>query len=104
MLNHYGIFFIPPPLKGKKKTRLISACGLKIFCVDGTQFKLPETGDNQQLGYACGKAAFPSVLAVTLMSARTPFISDVAFGPITQSEISYAQQWVGSAPGTTRKN
>lgn len=76
-------------------------CGLKVMSVDGTQFKAPETKDNQQLGYATGKATFPSVLAVTLMSARTHLVSDVAFGPITNSEISYAQQLVGSAPDNT---
>ncbi|WFQ80308.1 IS4 family transposase [Xenorhabdus sp. SF857] len=85
----------------EKEDTAYSACGLKIFCVDGTQFKVPETADNQQLGYASGKAPFPSVLAVTLMSARTHLISDVAFGPITQSEISYAQRLVGSAPENT---
>ncbi|MBD1560038.1 IS4 family transposase, partial [Vibrio sp. S9_S30] len=76
-------------------------CGLKVLSVDGTQFKTPETPDNQQLGYATGKATFPSVLAVTLMSTRTHLISDAAFGPITNSEISYAQQLVGSAPDNT---
>ncbi|RKE93332.1 IS4 family transposase [Xenorhabdus ehlersii] len=85
----------------EKEDTTYSVCGLKILCVDGTQFKVPETGDNQQLGYASGKATFPSVLAVTLMSARTHLISDVAFGPITQSEMSYAQQLVGSAPENT---
>lgn len=73
-------------------------CGFKLLSVDGTQFKTPETEDNQQLGYATGKATFPSALAVTLMSTRTHLISDAAFGPITNSEISYAQQLVGSAP------
>ncbi|WP_208638574.1 IS4 family transposase [Xenorhabdus ehlersii] len=85
----------------EKEDTTYSVCGLKILCVDGTQFKVPETGDNQQLGYASGKATFPSVLALTLMSARTHLISDVAFGPITQSEMSYAQQLVGSAPENT---
>ncbi|WP_338114342.1 transposase [Xenorhabdus indica] len=75
----------------EKEETAYSTCGLKILCVDGTQFKVPETGDNQQRGYASGKATFPSVLAVTLMSARTHLISEVAFGPVTQSEISYAQ-------------
>lgn len=32
------------------------------------------------------------------MSTRTHLISDAAYGPITQSEIHYAQQLVGSAP------
>ena len=32
------------------------------------------------------------------MSNQTSLISDAAFGPITNSEISYAQQLVGSAP------
>ncbi|PHM69735.1 IS4 family transposase [Xenorhabdus kozodoii] len=85
----------------EKEEANYATCGLKILCVDGTQFKVPDTGDNQQLGYASGKATFPSVLAVTLMSARTHLISDVAFGPITQSEISYAQQLVGSVPENT---
>ena len=75
-----------------------SVCGLKLFSVDGTQFKVPETEDNRQLGYVSRQATFPSVLAVTLMSAHTHLLSDAAFGPITNSEISYAQQLVGSVP------
>lgn len=66
--------------------------------MDGTKCKGPETEDNRQLGYTRGKANFPSVLAVTLMSNQTRLISDAAFGPITNSEISYAQQLVGSVP------
>ncbi|WP_281647618.1 IS4 family transposase [Parendozoicomonas sp. Alg238-R29] len=72
--------------------------GLKVLAVDGTQFHTPETKDNQQLGYASGQGSFPSVLAVALMSVHSHLISDVAFGPVSQSEIHYAQQLVGSAP------
>jgi len=78
-----------------------TACGLKLLSVDGTQFKAPETSSNQQLGYAQKTASFPSVLAVTLMSTKTHLISDAAFGPISNSEISYAQQLVGSAQDNT---
>lgn len=73
-------------------------CGLKLLSVDGTQFKTQDTPSNQVFGYATGSSNFPSVLAVTLMSTRTHMLSDAAFGPVTNSEISYAQQLVGSAP------
>ena len=73
-------------------------CGLKLLSVDGTQFKTQDTPDNNHFGYAQRAANFPSVLAVTLMSTRTHLLSDAAFGPVTCSEISYAQQLVGSSP------
>jgi len=73
-------------------------CGLKLLSVDGTQFKAQDTMSNQHFGYAQKTANFPSVLAVTLMSTRSHLISDAAFGPVTNSEIHYAQQLVGSAP------
>ncbi|KGK00591.1 IS4 family transposase [Thalassotalea sp. ND16A] len=73
-------------------------CGLKLLSVDGTQFKTQDTPSNQHFGYAQSTANFPSVLAVTLMSTRTHLISDAAFGPVTNSEIHYAQQLVSSAP------
>ncbi|MCV5391548.1 transposase, partial [Escherichia coli] len=66
--------------------------------VDGTYFKTHDTESNQAFGYAQKSASFPSVLAVTLMSTKTHLLSDAAFGPVTESEISYAQQLVGSAP------
>lgn len=73
-------------------------CGLKLLSVDGTQFKTHDTPDNRHFGYAQRTANFPSVLAVTLMSTRSHLISDAAFGPVSKSEIHYAQQLVGSAP------
>lgn len=73
-------------------------CGLKLLSVDGTHFKTQDTPSNQAFGYAQRNANFPSVLAVTLMSMRTHLISDAAFGSVTNSEIHYAQQLVGSAP------
>ncbi|MCF6459426.1 transposase, partial [Pseudoalteromonas sp. MMG024] len=73
-------------------------CGLKLLSVDGTQFKTQDTPSNSHFGYAQSTANFPSVLAVTLMSTRTHLISDAAFGPVTNSELHYAQQLVGSAP------
>lgn len=74
------------------------ACGLKLLSVDGTYFKTHNTKENQHFGFAQKTASFPSVLAVTLMSTRSHLLSDAAFGPVTNSEISYAQQLVGSAP------
>ncbi|WP_163930806.1 IS4 family transposase [Paraferrimonas sp. SM1919] len=75
-----------------------TVCGLKVLSVDGTYFKTQDTESNKIFGYAQKTASFPSVLAVTLMSTRTHMISDAAFGPVTNSEISYAGQLVGSAP------
>jgi len=82
----------------EKSQAFDEVCGLKLLSVDGTQFKTQDTESNQHFGYAQRAANFPSVLAVTLMSTRTHLISDAAFGPITNSEIHYAQQLVGSAP------
>ena len=73
-------------------------CGLKILSVDGTHFKTQDTPSNRHFGYAQSTANFPSVLPVTLMSTRTHLISDASFGPVSNSEIHYAQQLVGSAP------
>ncbi|PMI35668.1 Mobile element protein, partial [Enterovibrio norvegicus] len=81
-----------------KQCEFDKVCDLKVLSVDGTYFKTHDTDSNRQLGYAQKSASFPSVLAVTLMSTKTHMISDAAFGPVSQSEISYAQQLVGSAP------
>lgn len=75
-----------------------AVCGLKLLSVDGTQFRVPDTKENQSFGFATGQASYPSVLAVALMSAKSHLIADVAFGPITSGEIPYAQQLVSSAP------
>lgn len=72
--------------------------GLKLLSVDGTYFKTHNTEENHHFGFAQSTASFPSVLAVTLMSTRSHLLSDAAFGPVTHSEIHYAQQLVGSAP------
>lgn len=81
-----------------KQSEFEQCCGLKLMSVDGTYFKTHDTESNRTFGYAQKSASFPSVLAVTLMSTKTHLVSDAAFGPVTQSEISYAQQLVGSAP------
>lgn len=82
----------------EKSQQFDEACGLKLLSVDVTQFKTQNTVSNQHFGYATGSSNFPSVLAVTLMSTRTHPLSDAAFGPVTNSEISYVQQLIGSTP------
>ena len=82
----------------EKQTDFEEVCGLKLLSVDGTYLKTHNTEENQTFGFAQKGASFPSVLAVTLMSTRSHLISDAAFGPVTNSEISYARQLVGSAP------
>lgn len=82
----------------EKSHRFDEVCGLKLLSVDGTHFKTQDTPDNRHFGYVQSTTNFPSVLAVTLMSTRTHLLSDAAFGPVTNSEIHYAQQLVGSAP------
>lgn len=77
------------------------ACGLKLLSVDGTYFKTHNTKENRAFGFAQKGASFPSVLAVTMMSTRNHILSDAAFGPVSNSEISYAQQLVGSAPDSS---
>ncbi|GAB3520246.1 IS4 family transposase [Photobacterium alginatilyticum] len=82
----------------EKQHKFDEVCGLKVLSVDGTQFKAQNTPSNQEFGFAQRSASFPSVLAVTLMSTRSHVLSDAAFGPVSNSEIHYAQQLVGSAP------
>ncbi|WP_220718074.1 IS4 family transposase [Agarivorans litoreus] len=82
----------------EKQSEFDEACGLKLLSVDGTYFKTHNTEENQHFGFAQKTASFPSVLAVTLMSTRSHILSDAAFGPVSHSEIFYAQQLVGSAP------
>jgi len=85
----------------EKQQAFDEVCGLKVLSVDGTQFKAQNTESNQELGFVRSSASFPSVLAVTLMSTRSHLLSDAAFGPVSNSEISYAQQLVGSAPNNS---
>ncbi|RYV03086.1 Mobile element protein, partial [Shewanella sp. OPT22] len=85
----------------EKQHQFDEVCGLKLLSVDGTHFKTPRTTSNEHFGYVQKTASFPSVLAVTLMSTRNHILSDAAFGPVTNSEISYAQQLVGSAPNNS---
>jgi hypothetical protein len=82
----------------ENKHKFDEVCGLKLLSVDGTHFKAQNTPSNQDFGFAQRSASFPSILAVTLMSTRSHVLSDAAFGPVSNSEISYAQQLVGSAP------
>ncbi|GLP97352.1 IS4 family transposase [Paraferrimonas sedimenticola] len=82
----------------EKQSECDEVCGLRLMSVDGTYFKTHNTEENQSFGFVQKGAAFPSVLAVTLMSTSNHLLSDAAFGPVTNSEISYAQQLVGSAP------
>lgn len=72
--------------------------GLRIWGYDGVRFTLPDTPDNVK-GYgrpkaSRGKAAFPQMLAVALVSIQTREIRDVAFGRCTDSERVLARQFV----------
>lgn len=72
--------------------------GLRTWGYDGVRFTLPDTPDNVR-GYgrpkaSRGKAAFPQMLAVALVSIQTREIRDVAFGRCTDSERVLARQFV----------
>lgn len=75
-----------------------SFCGLRTWGYDGVRLALPDTPDNVK-GYgrpkaSRGKAAFPQMLAVALVSIQTREIRDVAFGRCTDSERILARQFI----------
>ena len=73
--------------------------GLSVYGVDGTVFRIPDTGENREAfglpGSSRGQAGYPQVRLVALMALRSHVISAVAFGPCSgkkTGELSLAKQ------------
>ncbi|KHT63814.1 transposase, partial [Photobacterium gaetbulicola] len=80
--------------------------GLKLFSVDGTQFR---THDTQALAEhfqyvkhsKTRHTEYPVVRLCALCSLRSRLLHDVAFGPSASGEVSYAKQLAASAPANS---
>lgn len=76
---------------------------LKLFSIDGTQFRCHDTPEHvQTFGYIHHRkdkhTEYPIVRLCALTSLRSRIIHDVAFGPSFKGEINYAKQLTRSAP------
>lgn len=78
-------------------------CGLRLFSVDGTQFK---THDTQALAEHFNyvkhsenrHTEYPVVRLCALCSLRSRLLHDVAFGPSSTGEVNYAKKLAMSVP------
>ena len=72
-------------------------CGLRLFAVDGTLFRTPDTPElSEHFEYIKHRpdrhTEYPMVRLCALMSLRSRLIHDVRFGPANTGEVSYAKQ------------
>lgn len=76
----------------------VSFLGLRTWGYDGVRFTLPDTPANVEAfgrpKASRGKAAFPQMLAVALVSTQTREVRDVVIGRCTGSERDLARQFV----------
>lgn len=71
-------------------------CGLRLFAVDGTLFRTPDTPElAEHFEYIKHRpdrhTEYPMVRLCALMSLRSRLIHDVKFGPANTGEVSYAK-------------
>lgn len=79
-------------------------CGLRLFAVDGTLFRTPDTPElAEHFEYIKHRpdrhTEYPMVRLCALMSLRSRLIHDVRFGPANTGEVSYAKQ-LSPQPGS----
>jgi hypothetical protein len=76
--------------------------GLRILAIDGTTFKLPDSPENREHfglpGASRGRAAFPQVRALFLVSTKLHFIVKALFAPYRTSENELALKMLASIP------
>jgi hypothetical protein len=81
---------------------LMSWKGLLVLALDGTTFKLSDSDQNRRRfglpGASRGRAAFPQMRALFLVSAKLRFILGAWFAPFRRAEITLALRMVGSLP------
>lgn len=71
--------------------------GLRLYAVDGTQFRTADTDELDhhfgRIKYSATKTTeYPIVRLCALSSLRSRLVRDVAFGPSFQGEVTYAKQ------------
>ena len=76
--------------------------GWLLLDLDGTTFKLPDSDENRHRfglpGSSRGRAAFPQMRALFLVSARLRFIVDALFAPYGRGEVTLALRMLRLIP------
>lgn len=81
---------------------LMSWKGMLVLALDGTTFKVPDSDQNRRRfglpGSSRGRAAFPQMRALFLVSTKLRFILGAIFAPYGRGEIPLALRMLGSIP------
>lgn len=76
--------------------------GMLLLALDGTTFKVPDSDENRRRfglpGASRGRAAFPQMRALFLVSAKLRFVLGALFAPYRRAEISLAMRMLVSIP------
>jgi hypothetical protein len=76
--------------------------GMRLLVLDGTTFKVPDSEQNRQRfglpGASRGRAAFPQMRALFLVSAKLRFILSALFAPYGRAEIHLALRMLAMIP------
>jgi hypothetical protein len=75
--------------------------GMLVLALDGTTFKVPDSDENRRRfglpGASRGRAAFPQMRALFLVSTKLRFILGARFAPYGRAEIHLAMRRIRSA-------
>jgi hypothetical protein len=76
--------------------------GLLLLALDGTTLKVPDSAENRRRfglpGASRGRAAFPQMRALFLVSTKLRFILGARFAPYGRGEIPLAMRMIASIP------
>lgn len=76
--------------------------GMLLVALDGTTFKVPDSDENRRRfglpGSSRGRAAFPQLRALFLVSAKLRFILGAIFAPYGRAEITLALRMLADIP------
>jgi hypothetical protein len=76
--------------------------GWLVLALDGTTLKVPDSAENRRRfglpGASRGRAAFPQMRALFLVSTKLRFILSALFAPYGRAEMHLAMRMIGSIP------
>lgn len=76
--------------------------GMLLLALDGTTFKVPDSDENRRRfglpGASRGRAAFPQLRSLLLVSAKLRFVLTGLFAPIRRGETTLAQRMLPHVP------